>query len=1017
MKYKLICNGRLSEGADLQRAIQALLKVTRLTEERAKVVCSSGRQISLGSTEDKARADKMCLFLRNAGIEVEVIADVPQHTQSESKSNRPPPAKQKPLNSNRGRPRALIAVAALLVVILISIAGYGWYWLYMTESPDLIKAEQAVADGHLVAVAYIDVDKAVLLSENVFGAPDPAALPGADNNSKLLNKLFSGPADFKHNLKQALFAIHVNPEDQKADSTLFLSGNFDARVILSELRRDYVVTSLGANQWELKDKPKTTPTGSTAADSADCGNNNAQPMARHKNALPLRLRITPGWLMLSHDAAYTDKLWQRLESGTSAGQDLQRWRTYRQGNLAALMVFVPEKAAQGINGMPGMMAQGAVRQMPDVNVIAAAAEVDIPARGLDLDFSLFSQNVQWNSETADKIRKRLDKMQADSRSVSPTFARLFSRVSLHDSKEKLAVNVALNADLLGDINTKMQEGLSNLLTPTVSMRGNKGPQAEQIDQHPTDYSLYQGLTKLPDLRTDQFHSTSLFGDGSFAVDVKSISFNKEKGFFQVDSEARVAMPSGKTFMSHRPEKLVFTVDSVKTSDGRELMRDEHCMSRKELFGTRNNEPETNFNTSNDEAYLTKRTRLKPGTRPGDIATINGTFSLAVPTAVSKFTVPLKVGETIEHAGMRFYLSSVKDDSVTYQVSGQDNKLLEVRALNKQGMPLSSSWSMSETQGPSRVTQAFRGRVEGLEIYIADKFLRVDKSFELHDILSTPDKKKKAEKPAFLTPRHVKVSDWKRYAGHDLKKLKVNPMEWMVSGKDRNPVAEIQWSTAKMYVTHTPQKWGNSPQVHLYYPMLKGLPGDLSALSSEVLIPAAKAKKADAGSTEVFHRVFYPYQSNSGEIFVKHKLDGLAMAQQTFTLSTGLAENEKLKRLKGNLIFRLPLSLQSTRLSLDELWAGKEVDGIRVTLTGIDRGMFPGYKLKIEGGIYKLVNVRELTTDGKHIMADPINFQTDGYWTMTLPFNQGIKAIELITAKKQKVIKLPFDLKPVYTAKK
>lgn len=83
-----------------------------------------------------------------------------------------------------------------------------------------------------------------------------------------------------------------------------------------------------------------------------------------------------------------------------------------------------------------------------------------------------------------------------------------------------------------------------------------------------------------------------------------------------------------------------------------------------------------------------------------------------------------------------------------------------------------------------------------------------------------------------------------------------------------------------------------------------------------------------------------------------------MTQQTFDLDTGLGDKETLTRLKGKLIFRLSLSSQATRLPLNDLWSGKEVAGIRVSLTGIDRGMFPA-------------------------------------------------------AGKQKVIKLPFDLKPVY----
>jgi hypothetical protein len=1020
--YKLVCNGRLLDGANEQKALLTFSKIARISEEQAKKICSSGRRIKLSSTDDRDKLDKVCQLLRNAGVDVEVVPDTPQeeHPETESTSqppaspeiqpeteseDQPPPEEEAP-KTRGSRSRILIAAVALLVIITGSIGGYGWYWLYMTESPQLLKAEQALADKGLVAVAYVDVDKAVVLSDHVFGPPDPHSLPVSEPSQKLLEMLFNGPADFKHNLKQALFSIHAQPEQQAVASTVLLSGNFDATAITSELSSEYDVTPLDGNRWELVKKAATKAVN-TGATSSPCKKETPTPAAMAHKALPLQLRISPNWLILSDNPSHADKLWQRLKSGANATQDMKRWRNYRQGQLAALMVFVPDKAARGISGMPGMMARGAVQQIPDVTGMAAAAKVSIPSAGLGLNFSMFSNNAQWNSDTAAKIRKRLDDMQVDSKSVSPTFSKLFSRVSLEDSKEMLAVNVALDTDVLNDFDDIVQEGMSSLFAPTVSAGGHKGPAKEQLNQHPADYGLYAGLTRLPDLKQDQFQSSKpLFDDGAYAVDLKSVSYEKG-GYFQLGTEAKVALLPGRKFMSDYAEKLSFIVSSVKSRDGEELMRDEHCLPRGEVFGALNHQPETNFSTMNNQAVIMKNVRLTPGVRLEDIDTISGKVSFSAPTAVSRFPVTLKAGETIEHGGMRFYLSSIKDSSVSYQVSGKQEKLLEVRALNKQGKPLSGSWSMSPTNGEGRVTKAFQGKIAGLEIYIADKSFQQEKSFVLRDILAVPEKKVDKIPPSFSS-RRIDPGEWEKYASHNMKQLKVDPKDLQVWDKNKTPIAEADWPTVKMYVTHTPKKWGNEPQIHLFYPMLKGLPGVLSGMSSVVSEPAPKD-----GPKEQAHHIFYPYYSNSGKLVIKHKLDGLPVAYQAFTLNSGLGDNEKLTRLKGKLIFRLPTETKSTKLPLKELWAGKEVDGISITLKGISRGMFPGYELKIAGDIDKLVNVQGIGDNGKRVMGDPVNYQSDGYWTMTLPFNHGIESVELITAKKQNVIKFPFDLKPNY----
>lgn len=230
-------------------------------------------------------------------------------------------------------------------------------------------------------------------------------------------------------------------------------------------------------------------------------------------------------------------------------------------------------------------------------------------------------------------------------------------------------------------------------------------------------------------------------------------------------------------------------------------------------------------------------------------------------------------------------------------------------------------------------------------------------------------------------------------------------------KDIKPVAQQQWPGLRLFVTHKPEEWGNHPKAHLYLPQLAELPAVLSALSYRIDNPAPPE-----AAVERFVRVSYPYFSDSGEVVSKRRVQGLPIAISNFPMNSGLEANQLLDRLSGEIIVRLPLQSRSTRVALDALWEPQTVDGINVSLSDVSRGSFPGYSFKVDGYITRFVNLHGLTADGQRIAAKPINFQDDGYWTLTLPFTAGMTQIELVSATEQKVLRYPFDLTARYSAK-
>lgn len=989
MRYTLYSNGKLLDGASEEKALQALLKISHASEEEAREKFLSGRRKKISSSENGERLKKITKYLRQAGLDVELVCISEASTRTGKRVK-------------KGLKRSLAASLLLMLLIVGALGAYAWYWLYKTVPGPLLIAEEALADGNMVALGYMDVEKLEFLDKYLLGGMDPGAIPMSDDKRDIVEKLFTGPANFKENLKQVFLSVHATPQQDSASATFVLAGNFNAEAILGELGASYKITAAGKNRWTLDENQAPPAAGlkeSPCEEEAAASPKMSKPTTLH-------LQISPHWLMLSDNHEVSAKLWQRLKSASRAGQDIKKWHAYREGQLAAIMLFVPNQAVKAVSGLPGMIAQGATKKAPDLNAAAAAVTVNIPSAGLNLNLTMYSGNSQWNTKTAEEARRKIDNMKADSRAVSPTFADLLSHISLTDSGELLAVDIKLGSDILDNIKDIFQEVMVNLFTPPASMGGQKEPAQEQINEFPADYSLYVGLTKLPDVKPDEHSQPPLFRKGAFAVNMESASM-LDDGIIQLELKGLVALKKVKDSMQTGTEKVSMFVDSVEGRDGTNILRDERCLPKGKVFGSLNHEEESNFSRFDNQASITKRIRLHPGVLPEGVAGISGKLRFSAPVAVKKYSLKLQAGKTVEHNGLRFYLSAIKGSTVSYHISGKNKNFLELRALNKDGKVLKNKWSMN-SGGEGRASIGFAGEIHKMELFVAEKMYEEEMPFVLTNIFAVPAKQEKKVREYFA-PKSIDLDNWKEYAWQNMKNLKVDRKEILQWENNKRIIAETGWDTMKMYLTHKPDKWANNPTAHLFMPFLPELPGVLSAFSYIVEEPAS-----DKGPRYIYNRIFYPYYTESGDFAIKHYLDKLPVNLQRVTMQSGLKENEKLKRFKGKFIVRLPLEAVATKLPLIDLWQGVEVEGIKVSLTEISRGMFPGYALKIEGKIDRLVNLHGLTSRGARVSADPVNFQDGGYWTMTLPF--GTESVKLITASNQKIIEYPFDLKPRYPAK-
>lgn len=994
MEYRLICKGKLVEGSDETKAIEEIARLTGLDESTIRDKLLTGQRVKLKSSSDKAKIEKLYAALKNAGLDIELESGKAKSTRRSSPGAGKGPSSRKPASG--ARKKWLIAGSLTILLLLGTTGGYLWH-LSRVPYPAVAKtAEAALADGNLVALAHANVSKLVELNRLAFGEMDPAALPVGEAQKDILSALFAGPANLREHLDQLMAAVYTGGPGQPGKTALLLQGDLDRASLLETYRRHYVLDSVdGATNWYvLKDKPRAVEAEQSCPDDS----------RQSPPDKPAYLYANSSAMLLIDDLDYGKDLMVRLQRKAGAQQDLTQWQRYRADKLASLMIFAIPETGKALGGPQGMMMNQAGSENTQIHSLAAGLRADLLSLSLKLNLSLFSDDAAWKSETSGQITRSIEELKGNTRKVTPTMTQLLSNIQIKSQPESLEVDVALDGDVLDDIENVARESLAALMGGAMTASQQNAPVTEQLQSDPVDYTGNKVFTTLPPLQLESYETTPLFRDGPFAVDLDSIKKNDD-GLFEVLLQGKAGLPKkADSDGNNRTGELALRVETVTDEEGNNLLRDEHCVTPNELFGrSPNHEPETTTSLFQNNVTVRKTLRLRPDVQPGDIRSIQGYIRFTSPVSVREYPVPLQAGESIEQEGMRFYLSRVGDNSVSYQVSGNSGKLLEVRAFNDQGQPLRTGWRMSSA-GDGRVTQNYHGKVHELKIFVASRTVTHKTDFRLENLFTPSGDQEDEIKPDYMAPEQIALSDWNAYKELDFLRLEIDPDKWVTAGKKSPPIAEEHWREISLYLTHTPSQWSNALWAHIYFPMLDKLPAVLSAFSYRIEEPAEKA-----GPREHYVRISYPYKTDTGEVVARHSLNGMPIARQSLQLRSGLEDEQRLDAIKGRLRVRLPIRTTSTTFELSELWDGQSVDGVTATLTALNRGTFAGHSLKIAGDIEKLVNVHGLDSNGQRVMADPINYQQAGYWTMTLPFGKGIEAVELILADKQEILTYPFEL--------
>ena len=128
----------------------------------------------------------------------------------------------------------------------------------------------------------------------------------------------------------------------------------------------------------------------------------------------------------------------------------------------------------------------------------------------------------------------------------------------------------------------------------------------------------------------------------------------------------------------------------------------------------------------------------------------------------------------------------------------------------------------------------------------------------------------------------------------------------------------------------------------------------------------------------------------------------------FNFKAGYEEQQTFQNFSGKLTLRLPQTMQPQDYAFNDLWKTKTVNGVEVTLDNVSRGTFAGYQFQLRGQLQKLIAVHGINQFGERVAPSAMNYQDDGYWTVTIPFRDELDSLRVVTATEQDEFELPFQ---------
>ena len=654
-----------------------------------------------------------------------------------------------------------ITLVALLALLIAAAAGGGLYLGVLRPlllvSDTVPRAEQALATADAVLLAGINVKQAAFLERWYIGAP-PASAPTAgaahSGDPSLLDHLQAAHVDPRRDVDYVLAALYPTATGD-VGRALALTGRFDPAAVnayLADTLHGKRLAAAKPDSYEitLTDPTSCQPTGTWVV-TADAS-----------------------WILIA-DAASHEAVLARLTSAAERSDgELDWWRPLARADLLSIGVRDPSRLA-GATPTPMLKSAAqeiAVKAEAFQRIYLGFGMTPVPPEGrlrLVIDAKdearAAAQIATWQRAVADSRERWASAM--------PSVVALYDSLAIRSEGARNTVEVIVGRAAVANVQHIAGEVLAGVLggfgvNPTLPAIGSD---AERIETNPAKFEAAVDAAQLaPYDPAAPFAEKVDRAAGPFGVRLEEI---KQDAAAADGLDFVIAgFANGVPNLAANAERARLFVDSVKSTSGQELLKVEACGR------DRNGEPAKFTESSAPRLRASKTLHLIAGAEQRSVQRIDGHVELRLPTRTETIRIAHPAaGTVIEKYGVAVKVTKLAGGSVSYDVTGERDRLLLLRALNAKGQPLDRSMMMSGDFlfGDGSTAQSeYHGAIDALDVVLAADEQTLTYPFTLTDFALTEEGRSSARDEAaefqpydekalrrdYATPRRGHDDVWK-----------------------------------------------------------------------------------------------------------------------------------------------------------------------------------------------------------------------------------------------------------------
>ncbi|MCZ6454615.1 MAG: hypothetical protein O6909_10280 [Alphaproteobacteria bacterium] len=884
--------------------------------------------------------------------------------------------------------RFILVIVILLVVVVAGAGGYlalqGRRLILSEEPVSLPAIEQALADDSLLGLAYLDIAAVSRLDRLLIGERDAAALPDplVDPYSVVSRLNAKGIA-----LSQIVDVLIVGGLRGKEGPEVagVALGRFDPAQMASILRQTYLVES---DDGLLVMRHRSTATCETSR--------------------PFAVHITPERVVFGSLAAAT-KLLTRLERGAPAAVDLEAWTSYRKDKLAAASTLVPvaEIIAGLTTGQPlaAMVLTRAEQELQSLQVVSAGVILEMVPPSVTLEGHIESKNTAWIDKIEAAYRDGAAKLASGAGKDLPSLTQLASALTVTSQNQRLTGRLKIDEGTVETFKQLPQEALRLMFSgfgAETAPEPGAAPKERLLD--PGQLVRYRPSHSVDELGVFDQEGHSFFQadttSGPIGVRIKSVSLLEDdpdviEYVLEVEGGPIPNLPEDFHHKVKGRGAGEIRVNAVRDANGRNLLREETCgPDRNDEPAILNSDKSFSYNAGRTTTTLNlkgeKSVRLATGVTLSEVASIEGTVRLrmATTTETIRIVVP-STGQVYADHGLRVQFKESKPGEISYNLSGETDRLLALRALNGSGQYLNGGGvaSSSGFGSPGRsVSRDFQGHIATVELVVAKAVDAREFAFRIDGALP-------ATKDLFL-------SDFHRVSVGTTTAFRERHGQRRLASKCSQGRKVFDLAPYQICFREVVSYFGNIKRVSL----------DLRVPQDPVIRDNLSAVELRIDQLETGDGTVVEFPVGGFETF-SNPTDEHSFSQ-SFFLDGDVPEGfdaSSVTALTGRVRLRIPTAIETLSLDATILGSSAEVGSTKVRLTGYRDGVA---QIEIDGPRERLVQILATKAEDKPVAAIVQRIEQieeTGLWQADLLL--GDKPTEFIVrvATEQDIIETPFRI--------